>query len=302
MLYSTKEPPTTKKEDFLFPATLFNEDFDLHTIGAYEVELFENGHLQEEHAKELLNYAIYYARIKVEKDKSPYFSSFTNKDAKSASILDLFFKKLGLPSFQFNMGTTLGEENLQQLCMVEIPIIREEKVEVVSFLLDPTFRQYCLKEKNQFNIFFEKPHTKTEKLTPDPGYFLSLTKEGTEFAEKLITYGYFEVTEENLKMYFDAFSLHFTIKEKQEDYLSSGKIASTHFSSSYYKEAIQKNKTIYTLNIPVETPIETLYQKLNRGLNRFSKVNKILLKKYRGYLGIIRRNEMNSYSIIKKEI
>ena len=297
MLYKTSELPK-KNEGFLFISTPYNEDIDLYTIGAYQIELFENGYLQEEHAKELLNYAIYYARKNVIKDKeSPYFSSFQGKGSPCASILDLFFKKLGLSCFQFNIGPTLGEENCQQLCFVEIPIHKNDEIEIVSFLLDPTFRQFCLKEENRFERFFEEPRGQVKKSSPHPGYFLSLSEKGTQFANDLITYGYFEATDEKLKTYCDAFALYFMPKDKYENKFSIGKISSTFHDGAYYKAAIYKNKKSYHLNLVVETPIETLYQNLNKGMSRFDKVNKILLKKYRILIEKIRVNEMNSYSI-----
>ena len=299
MLYRTEELPNEKKE-FIFSSTPFNEDIDLHLMGAYQEELFENGYLQDEHAKELLNYAIYYARKSVVNDKeSPYFSSLTGKDSSSASILDLFFRKLGLPCFQSNIGSILGEENCQQFCIVEIPILKKEKVEKISFLLDPTFRQFCLKEQNRIENYSEEPCFTRYKSTPHPGYFLALTEDGTKFANHLITYGYFETTDANLKTYCDAFSLYFTPKEKYKNPLYIGKISSTNLDGAHYREAINNNKKTYNLNIIVQTPIETLYQKLNHGFNRFSKVNKVLLKKYRILLEKIKRNEMNSYSIDK---
>lgn len=300
MLYRTNELPN-ESEEFIFTATPYNEDIDLYTVGAYQVELFESGYLQEEHAKELLNYAIYYARKNVMKNdiESPYFSSFEGRCAPSASILDLFFRKLGVSCFQFDIGPALGEESCHALCMVEIPIYKNGQVEMHSYLLDPTFRQFCLKRENRFENFFEAPKGAVKKSAPHPGYFLSLSKNGTELANDLITYGYFEATDDHLKAYCDAFSLYFLPKEKYENRLAVGKISSTKNNGAYYRETIYNHQKTYNLNLTVETPVETLYQNLNKGIGRFSKVNKMLLKKYRILLEKIRMNEMNSYSIKK---
>lgn len=299
MLYRTEEVPN-EKEEFIFSAIPYNEDIDLHLMGAYQEELFEKGYLQEEHVKEFLNYAIYYTRKSVVNEtESPYYSSLTGKCSYCASILDLYFRKLGLPCFQFNIGPTLGEESCHQLCMVEIPILKNEKVEKISFVLDPTFRQFCLKEENRIERYEEEPRGNVYKSTPHPGYFLALTKEGTELANNLITYGYFKANDENLKIYCDAFVLYFTPKEKYENPTHIGKIAKTNIDANNYREAIYNNKKTYNLDIAVETPIETICKSLNQGIKRFDKVNKLLLKKYHILLEKIKRNEINSYSIEK---
>ena len=106
-----------------------------------------------------------------------------------------------------------------------------------KYILDPTFIQFC-----------------DLRSTPDivgipgcvgavPGQYLMDTPEKREFLHNLIKYGFFEATEENLKMYFDSFVL----ANRGKKYYSSHPNArknETEFNANDYVKMILGKKTI----------------------------------------------------------
>ncbi len=73
-----------------------------------------------------------------------------------------------------------------------------------QYLIDLTYSQFFQLRGNNFNrlgIPFLGGC--------DVGLYMSLTEERRQFAENLMRYGYFEVTDENVKLYFDGFSMSY---------------------------------------------------------------------------------------------
>jgi len=90
--------------------------------------------------------------------------------------------------------------------VVSLPIL-DESANVVKkdFLIDPTFRQFCLSENcntDRYNIKNEYEN----KVAPDPAYFLSESEEGKKLAATLVYSGHTVLDEKKAKLYGDAFS------------------------------------------------------------------------------------------------
>lgn len=71
------------------------------------------------------------------------------------------------------------------------------------YLADPTYSQFFLKNKcSEANFLIKKEMV---LLSPDPGYYYLKNPNKVNFAKSLLENGYFELTEENAKIYFDSF-------------------------------------------------------------------------------------------------
>lgn len=69
-----------------------------------------------------------------------------------------------------------------------------------DFLLDPTFRQFCLKENNQISKFTDANWLSRGYVAPHPAYFMP-----EKLCKELIMKGYLWLSPGNAKLYGDAF-------------------------------------------------------------------------------------------------
>ncbi len=261
-------------EEFLFSATPYNKDINISDIAALEGFFKKNGYIPQQYINLLLNYVIYYARKKVVRPPdSPINSSFKTKCSPAAEIIDELMSRMGFKVDQFNIGTVMNTEGIHQLSMVHIPTMIDDEIVVKDYIMDPTFRQFCIKEENRFERYFEEPRYGVRMSSPHPGYFFNLTKEGKLFANNLITYGYFKVDEDSLKQYFDPFKLYLTPKEEYVDN-TLGLISSTNYTGNYYWDRINKSidkkrRSQYNVSTPSEVIINQKRKMLYRIKNLF---------------------------------
>jgi hypothetical protein len=256
--------------DFMFKAKPYNEDINLSDIAALEQFYKRSGYLPEKYVEMFLNYVIYYARRKVViPPDSPINNSFQFKCSPTASIINELMSKMGFKVDLFNVGKMFNTEGIHELSVVHIPVFDGKEVKVKDYLMDPTFRQFCIKEENRFERYFEEPRYGVRMSTPHPGYFFNLTKKGRDFANNLITYGYFLVTDDNLKQYFDPFRLYLTPKEEYHDD-DLGKVSSTILTGNYYRDKMIKSYEDYKMksNYEIVTPMERIINKKRRLLYR----------------------------------
>ena len=256
--------------DFIFNASPYNDDINLCDIAALESFFKKNGYIPERYIFMFLNYITYYARkMVVRPPDSPINSSFKGRCSTAASIIDELMSKMGFKVEQVNIGEIMNRDPVHQLAIVHIPTLKGDEKVIKSYVMDPTFRQFCLREENRYERYFEEPRFSVRMSTPHPGYFYALTKEGTKFANRLITYGYFEINDWNLKMYFDPFRLYLTPKEEYEEG-SLGKISSTNLTGNYYRNRMEKciEKQRIKSHALIETPMEQIVDKKRKMMYR----------------------------------
>ena len=75
----------------------------------------------------------------------------------------------------------------------------------IEYVIDPTFRQFLIKEKCCEPHYILLHRDTYMRVGGYPGYYLSLTDEGIMFGTSLLNNGFFKSTEENWKIYGDAF-------------------------------------------------------------------------------------------------
>ena len=266
------------KVEFLFDAVAYNEYINVADVAALEEFHRINHWMPEQYIPMFLNWVTFYIRCQVVNPlESPLCASFKGRCAPAAQVADELLTKMGFKVEQFNMGSVVNAPQIHQLCMVYIPTVVNGEAVSKKYILDPTFRQFCISEENRFERYFEEPRYSVNMATPRPGYFMNLNEEGRKLATELITYGYFEITEEKLKRYSDAFALYAKPKEKYRSLDLVGTTDTTSTKAIEYMDRILENP--YMSSFHSRTPIITACEYVAQERKRFVNVIKRLFGK-----------------------
>lgn len=264
------------KVEYIFDAIAYNESINVGDIAALEEFYKLNHFLPQEYIPMFLNWVTFYIRCQVVNPlESPLCASFKGRCAPAAQFADELLTKMGFKVEQFNMGSLVNCSNIHQLTMVYIPTVIKNQTISKKYILDPTFRQFCITEENRFERYFEEPRYSVNLSTPRPGYFLNLTEDGRNFANELITYGYFEITEEKLKRYGDAFALYAKPKEDYSSLDLVGTTDTTPTTANEYMDRIIENP--YMSNFHSRIPIVTASEFVKIERKKFNNFIKRLL-------------------------
>ena len=266
------------KVEFLIDAVAYNEYINVADVAALEEFHRINHWMPEQYIPMFLNWVTFYIRCQVVNPlESPLCASFKGRCAPAAQVADELLTKMGFKVEQFNMGSVVNAPQIHQLCMVYIPTVVNGEAVSKKYILDPTFRQFCISEENRFERYFEEPRYSVNMATPRPGYFMNLNEEGRKLATELITYGYFEITEEKLKRYSDAFALYAKPKEKYRSLDLVGTTDTTSTKATEYMDRILENPYMSSFNS--RTPIITACEYVAQERKRFVNVIKRLFGK-----------------------
>jgi len=120
-------------------------------------------------------------------------SALSRRCGEAAEWADALLKGLGIDSRQLSirsiLGNDIGDIN-HYVAVAKFKVLSDSSVIEKEFILDRTFRQFCL-----------------DNLTDDEGHRLRRTPEGEKLGSEIMENGFFELTDENGKLYFDAFNL-----------------------------------------------------------------------------------------------
>lgn len=252
-----------KEQDYIFDTIPYNPEFDLEQLKQIEYKLinytsgssFEG--LEPEEAEVFLDWITFNARNYAvsnnenmnkedELRKNFSLSSMTGQCGPTQRINVQLLNRFGLDPKPINMVDCIGsidelpKSNETEIRMadgwdspaiwhavttVNIPISIDGYTQEYTYLLDPTFRQFCLEENCNTNCYKEAGHT----VAPHPGYFmkasnlmeLGVSQEKAQRSETLgrhiIEKGYFFVDGYS-KEYIQAFRRAAINREFQEDY------------------------------------------------------------------------------------
>ena len=230
----------TNQENYIFSDTVpYNPEFDLEELKIIENKLLDytSGRsisgITSREAEVFLDWVTFNARNYAVRNipESAMTASMTGQCAPTQRVNVKLLKKLGLDARSFNTGDCIKEvEGIEEdnfwgskavrhsVSLVNIPIIDDnENTRVYEFLLDPTFRQFCLNENCDGRKFNDSEWLGKGYVAPHPGYFMeenNLRQFGVsqEIAQKtealgkyIVSRGYFYLSEENAKLYGDAF-------------------------------------------------------------------------------------------------
>lgn len=204
------------------------------------------------------------------------------------------------------------------VALVNIPIIDNNgNTELRRVQLEPTFRQFCIKENCDYSNFFKRG-----RVAPHPGYFmisdnllkLGVSKEDAIKSENLckhiIKKGYFYLNEENAKLYGDTFvrastSIQFQgspIDMTGEDYIKNFKSIPMDILKGY--DSVDSKYTVL--------PSEMLPNKKEQKRGIFSKIldffkgknkNKAILALPEGsFIKNPRRNRLETVQLSEEEM
>lgn len=231
-------------EDYIFDTIPYIPDIDLEELASIQNKLQSGYALDTYEATVFLDWITYNAREyavsnpKDHKEKEEdrrnkiTFNSMTGQCAPTQRVNVDLLRKFGLDARPFNtadcMGqipkneeTTRRENNIlsspkvrHSVSMVSIPIEYEKgKVASFKYLLDPTFRQFCLKD----NCIEKEEWSQHGYGAPHTGYFMkkeNLRNLGVNeeealktenIANLLISRGYMLLDEESTRLYMNAF-------------------------------------------------------------------------------------------------
>lgn len=235
----------TSQQDYIFSDTIpYNPDFDLEELKAIQtkIEDFTSGRsfdgITSHEAEVLLDWVTFNARNYAVKNgpESPMTATMTGQCAPTQRVNVKLLTRMGLDARPFNTADCIGKTAMNaedidrvqrgwsspavrhSVSLVSIPIIDNNgNTAMYPFLLDPTFRQFCLRENCNGNKFVDQNWLSHGHVAPHPGYFMEAdnlrqlgvseeTAQKTEGLGKLIvSRGYFYLSDENAKLYGDTF-------------------------------------------------------------------------------------------------
>lgn len=234
----------TSQDKYIYDTVPYNPEFDIDELVVIQNKLqdYTSGRTNEgitsKEAEIFLDWVTFNARSYATKDtpESAITSSMIAKCAPTQCVNYELLSKMGLDVRAFNMGECIGsipmtkedKEKVENgwlsnalrhaVSLVKIPIVDNQgSTQEYEFLLDPTFRQFCLSDRCNSDVFYNQELLDKGYIAPHPGYFmqtdnlmrLGVSREVAEKSENLGRYivnkGYFYLSEENAKLYGDAF-------------------------------------------------------------------------------------------------
>lgn len=158
-------------------------------------------------------------------------SSLANKCDYAQKVLGKSLENLGITVYPKETGDTIMPHVIGHSFLVV-------KFPNHSYIVDPTYRQFLtLNGCNSKNFII---YNNQILKTPDPGLFLTQNLKGQILADKLVSKGYIELTEENAKLYCDSF--YYT---NQGTYLENGKIPISNIDGNIYLNSLLKENHKY---------------------------------------------------------
>lgn len=234
----------TSIDNYIFDTLPYDEEINIDEIRNIENSLrnYVAGYQQEgisyEEAFKFMDWLTYNARSFATRNipESAMTAPLTGQCGPTQAVNTTILQKIGLDTIPFNMGRCVGqtpmtEEDIERInngwystnlrhavTLAKIPIEYNGVTTMHTYLLDPTFRQFCLKDNCNESVYWDEEKNMKEQVAPHPAYFLTeeyLSSQGESrqkidqsnyIAQVLINRGYMELTEENAKIYGDAFA------------------------------------------------------------------------------------------------
>lgn len=236
----------TSQEAYMFSDTIpYNPEFDLEELKRIQAKLenYTSGRSQEgitsQEAEVFLDWVTFNARSYATSNipESAMTASMAGQCAPTQYLNYNVLSKIGLDVRAFNISDCIGEipmnsEDIKRIqngwfdsiairhavSLVKIPIIDDiGNTQLHEILLEPTFRQFCLKENCDSSKFTDPHWLEKRYVAPHPGYFMEsnnlrrlgvseeIAQKSENLARYIISKGYFYLNEENAKLYGDAF-------------------------------------------------------------------------------------------------
>ena len=190
------------ENQFIFELKDENKDFDYDYLAMIEEKIYKSC-LSEKEVLYLLKWVVY----RVQSFLLPDYPTLEYRCCDAAEMGSALLNSLNINHFKFNMKSIINSTfAIHELILAYLPIDDC----LVKYVIDPTFRQFLVKEyckPNRLQHYkFDNPTFEYDRKLPTyPGYYLSLTEEGRKLGTSILNDGFFELNEENMKLYSDAF-------------------------------------------------------------------------------------------------
>lgn len=196
----------------------------------------ENG-IEENEARQLVEWTVQNARkFLINEGETVRDVSMFGRCGWAQAITATTLRNMGLSPYVVNANPTLSIIcGRHAFVTVNIPIKEGNRKENKMYLVDPTFRQFFLRDDitNQYGAWINDKEF-GGKVAPLPGYWiLKMGKKGRAFADEILSKGFIEFTDDNAKMYGDSFVLE-SIDRKDHSKVPSKKEMRTGILGSQY--------------------------------------------------------------------
>ncbi len=175
-------------------------DYSTEVISDIEERIRNGESVTDNEVELLLNYICYSVRQKLSDDM--YKATFKGKDLEAASIVCNYLKDLNVNAKVLNTKTTIDYNATNNNFVIAAIKVNMYGIEdVLYYLIDPTFKQFCLFEKKDANklkirdgIIYEKPSI---------GHYIN--PEDAEFVADFLYFGYMYLDSDAASVYGNAF-------------------------------------------------------------------------------------------------
>lgn len=203
--------------------------------------------LTKEQAEKFLDWVVYNSREYAVRGSLEEITtaSMIGQCGTTQNINKEVLTKIGLKANPFNISKCIRknpetEEDVKKqqeywlhdvrhaIVLVNMPIINENnETQNCQFIIDPTFRQFCLKENCNEEKFKKENWIHYDAIAPHPGFFMKrenllklgqtdkYANEAENLCKNIIYNGYFPLNEQTAKLYGDAFTRASTELEHQ---------------------------------------------------------------------------------------
>lgn len=159
-------------------------------------------------AETLLKTVVGYVRNDFQKESKDISCEDLSGLCGYAQLLSLYpFYSLGLP-VTINNVRDFPEVNINYHAYgtVSFPIKEKDKVAMVTYLVDTTYRQFFGILHCNHGTYYNRDEIKGRMAAPDVGYFIIQSVEGREFATELLKKGFILLNPKNAYLYGHSFS------------------------------------------------------------------------------------------------
>ncbi len=205
-----------------------------------KLKLYQSGQgpaLSEAEADSLIKWTVHNTRNALEVS---YKGSIADESLQGAcglaSGVSAFpLEDMGVQCNMPNIGEVRNIKNRHAFLTAGIPVERNGVVEDKHYLVDATYRQFCV-ERDPKN--FED----------SPGHYLSQSQEGYQMGTDLLKNGYVELTEENARLYVEAFNRNEPVTPVPSSY-----VGLLHEETRYYNDYDRDELDKWGMNIALPT-------------------------------------------------
>ena len=192
-------------------ATPYAVNYSVEEISNIEEKIKNNESVTDDEVEKLLNYICYKVREKL--SDNMYKDTFKGRDLEASSIICNYLNDLGINAKVLNTKTTIdyfATNNNFVIAGIKANMYGVE--DVLYYLIDPTFKQFCLFEKGDANRYRERNGIIYEK--PSIGHYIN--PEDAEFVCDFLYYGYMYLDADAASVYGNAF-YDSRVPEKKSD-------------------------------------------------------------------------------------